>query len=130
MLPELSNILQTEVKMPSYTYNINIESKRITGKVDYLDAMRQAIYLILNTERYEALIYNWYYGVELDALIGQSRNFVDSELKRRITEALMEDDRVIEITNFTTSYNNDIANVAFTVITDIGDIDVNKEVKL
>lgn len=36
----------------------------------------------------ESLIYNWYYGVEFDSLIGKNRDYTTSELKRRISEAL------------------------------------------
>ena len=46
------------------TYLMNIESNRIRGYTDDLDAVRQAVYKILNTERYENVIYSWDYGIE------------------------------------------------------------------
>lgn len=130
MLPR-NNIINTlNQKMPSYTYNINIESGRIIGHTDHLNAMEQAIYLILSTERYESIIYNWYYGVEFDSLIGKNRDYTTSELKRRIREALSEDDRISDVTDFNISYKEDAAHVSFLVQTNIGDIDINWEVNI
>lgn len=116
--------------MPSYTYNINRNTNRISGYIDDKDAIVQAIYLILQTERYESMIYNWYYGAELDNLIGKNRNYVISELKRMIREALLEDDRISEVTSFSFSYKNDSILVQFLVQTIIGDIQMEWEVNI
>lgn len=130
MLPELNAINQVEETMPSYTYNINRNTNRISGYIDDKDAIVQAIYLILQTERYESMIYNWYYGAELDNLIGKNRNYVISELKRMIREALIEDDRISEVTSFSFSYKNDSILVQFLVQTIIGDIQMEWEVNI
>lgn len=130
MLPDLNSINQLEESMPSYTYNINRNTNRISGYIDGKDALIQAIYLILQTERYESMIYNWYYGNEIDGLIGKNRDYVTSELQRVIREALLEDDRIIEVTNFSISYSNDIATVQFLVETIIGDITIDWEVNI
>ena len=130
MLPELNSINQLDETMPSYTYNINRNTNRISGYIDNRDAIIQAIYLILQTERYESMIYNWYYGVEIDGLIGKNRDYVTSELKRVIREALMEDDRIKEVTRFSISYNEDSALIQFVVQTNIGDIDIDWEVNI
>ena len=130
MLPELNAINQVEETMPSYTYNINRNTNRISGYIDDKDAIVQAIYLILQTERYESMIYNWSYGAELDNLIGKNRNYVISELKRMIREALLEDDRISEVTSFSFSYKNDSILVQFLVQTIIGDIQMEWEVNI
>ena len=130
MLPELNSVNQLDDTMPSYTYNINRNTNRISGYIDNRDALIQAIYLILQTERYESMIYNWYYGVEIDGLIGKNRNYVTSELKRVIREALLEDDRITEVTGFTITYNKDTALIEFTAETAIGDITINWEVNI
>ena len=70
---------------------------RITGYIDGLEAIKQAVYLILNTERFEYIIYSWDYGVELYDLFGEPIDFVKSELKRVIKEALEQDDRIIDV---------------------------------
>ena len=57
MIPEINNGLQNDFTIetqPNRTYSL------VTGGViDGLDAVKQAIYCILNTERYEYLIYSW-----------------------------------------------------------------------
>lgn len=130
MLPEINSINQIDETMPSYTYNINKNTNRISGYIDNKDAIIQAIYLILQTERYESMIYNWYYGTEIDGLIGKNRDYVDSELKRVIREALLEDDRITEVSDFNIKYTNDIASIQFLVHTNIGDIIIDWEVNI
>ena len=130
MLPDYNTIYQQDNTMPSKTYYINRNTNRISGYIDDKDAIVQAIYLILSTERYESVIYNWYYGTEFDSLVGKGRDFVKSELKRRIAEAILEDDRILDVTDFDISFNKDVANVVFLVETNIGDININWEVNL
>lgn len=130
MLPELNLINQLDEQMTSYTYNINRNTNRISGYIDDKDAIIQAIYLILQTERYESMIYNWYYGVEFDGLIGKQRDYVASELQRVIREALTEDDRILEVSNFEITYTEDSALIVFLVETNIGDITVEWEVNI
>ena len=123
MLPNNNTIIQEDDRMPSYTYYIDFDRNRIIGTVDDIEAVKQAIYLILQTERYESLIYNFYYGTEFDSLIGKSRELIISELERRIREALLEDDRIIRVTDFTIEFTSDKAIVEFTVNTIFGDIE-------
>lgn len=130
MLPNINNIFESKKLIPSYTYNINRDTNRISGFIDNRDAVVQAIYLILQTERYESLIYNWYYGIELDNLIGKDRNYFNSEIKRVIREALLEDDRIIDITSFSISYEEDKAIIEFKVNSNVGDIDIDWEVNI
>ena len=130
MLPDYNTIYQQDNTMPSKTYYINRNTNRISGYIDDKDAIIQAIYLILSTERYESVIYNWYYGTEFDSLVGKDRDFVKSELKRRIAEAILEDDRILDVTDFDISFNKDVVNVVFLVETNIGDININWEVNL
>lgn len=130
MLPELNLINQLDEQMPSYTYNINRNTNRISGYIDDKDAIIQAIYLILQTERYESMIYNWYYGVEFDGLIGKNKDYVTSELQRVIREALTEDDRITEVSDFDITYTDDSALIVFLVQTNIGDITIEWEVNI
>ena len=87
MIPKVEDDLLTlEVEtQPSLTYALDIEHGRIRGMVDELESLRQAIYLILSTERYAYLIYSWNYGVELVELIGQPKEYALPEIKRCIT---------------------------------------------
>lgn len=132
MIPNISILTEdiTEVEYPTRTYKIEVDCECINGYVDDLDAIKQAIYLILNTERYEFLIYSWDYGVELIDLIGQPMPYVMSELPRRIEEALTQDDRIIEVKDFEFEVNKKILYTTFVVVTESGDIQTDLEVTI
>lgn len=117
-----------EEQQPSLTFDIDFDRGRITGMVDGLDAVKQAVFLILHTERYRYLIYTPDYGSELEGLIGRDPLFVQSELKRRIREALMQDDRIEDVTNFNIRFDGDSALVRFTVVSVFGDFEAEQEV--
>lgn len=120
---------QTVDKNPTKTYFLDIDAGRISGNVDGILAMKQAIYLILSTERYLYPVYSFDYGVEFIDLIGQPANFLLPELKRRITEALTVDERIITATDFSFENKGSSVLVTFTVKTVYGDIEIKKEVE-
>lgn len=115
---------------PSATYWLDVENGRIRGSVDRIEAMKQAIYLILSSERYAYLIYSWNYGSELGNLIGCDKEYVLPEIKRCITEALLQDDRITEVDNFVFETRGKKVHVSFLIHTIFGDIDweVNTDV--
>ena len=66
MIPSVSGFLDQEFEVeeePSKNYRMDIYGETICGKIDGLEAMKQVIYKILNTERYQHIIYSWNYGV-------------------------------------------------------------------
>ena len=58
-------------QQPSRTWYINRETRRIQGEVDGLAAVRQAVEIILNVERFRWQIYRPYSGMQWEGLIGQ-----------------------------------------------------------
>ena len=115
----------TEVREPSYTYRMVLptsenEATKFNGKTDELEAVKQAVYKILNTERYIYPIYSWDYGIELIDLFGQPIPWVYPELERRITEALVWDDRVESVTDFEFEDIKNAVHARFTVNTIFG----------
>lgn len=114
---------------PSNTFFIDFEKGRIYGFVDEKEAVKQAIMLILNTERYKFLIYSWNYGVELEELIGTHPDIVEDEVERLISEALLQDDRITAVYDFEFSRNKDTLLVSFKVDSIYGDIDIETEVR-
>lgn len=111
-----TDLLKLETsEQPGYTYALDIENNRIRGMVDNLEAVKQAVYLILSTERYRYLIYSWNYGVELEKLIGQDPAYAYSEIKRCIQEALLEDDRINSVDSFSFEVVGRKVHVTFTV---------------
>jgi len=113
----------TESDIPSKDYALDIPNSKINGTVEDLEQLKQTIYFILNTERYEYLIYSWDYGVELADLIGQPYSYVVPEVERRITEALVQDERIISVSNFAFEKNKNKVHVTFIVETIYGNIE-------
>lgn len=113
---------------PSKTYRL--QGKRLAGFIDGLDAVKQAVFFILNTERFEYPIYSNDYGVETQDLIGASRSYVVGDIERRITEALLQDDRITSIEDFNISYDRENANISFTVITTFGEFEAERSVPI
>lgn len=135
MIPEIDLLIDDieEEDYPNRTYRIDIfidDEDCIQGYVDDMDAIIQAVYLMLNTERYEYPIYSWDYGVELVDLIGQPIPYVLSELERRITEALTQDDRIDSVTDFEFNTGRHKISVTFTIVTKIGEISSSLEVDI
>ena len=132
MIPKIDVITNeiSEITYPTRTYKINFESGRISGETDGLDAIRQAIYLILSSERYQHIIYSWDYGVELLDLYGKPMPYVMSELPRRIKEALIQDDRISDVVDFKFVKQGKRLNTTFTVVTDGGNISTELEVEV
>lgn len=85
----------TVVALPSYTHRVG--DKRITGFVDGLDAIRQSVKHTLSTERYAYAIYSSNRGAEMEQFIGATFSFVKSNVGRVIKEAIMQDDRIIDV---------------------------------
>lgn len=119
-----------EEEQPGRTYKLDISRGRVKGVSDDADALLQAVYLILSVERYQYPIYSYNYGVELVDLIGQPKDYVMSEVKRRITEALTQDDRIDSIDGWEFESNNSSITVTFTVHSIYGDIETQKEVEI
>lgn len=132
LIPNTNDDLKTDFEIevqPSKTYKI--EDNKIVGLCDNVEAIKQTIYCILNTERFDYLIYSWNYGVELKNLIGKQKDYIMSELKRLIKEALIQDDRIEDVTNFEFTNSKNSLNVKFTVQTTDGvNIEAEKVVNI
>lgn len=132
MIPSTTAFLEQDFEIteqPTHTYKMNLESNLIWGYTDGQEAMKQAIYKILNTERYQYVMYSWNYGIELLDLYGEPVSYVCPELERRITEALTWDDRIQSVDNFefNISKKGEIL-VTFTAHTVFGDVVAEKVV--
>lgn len=85
---------------PTNTFIIDWTSKQISGMDAGLPAMRQAVEIILNSERFRWQIYNSNFGVELEGLIGEEAAYIESELPRIIDDAFSVDNRIISVDNY------------------------------
>ena len=115
---------------PSLSWYINKETNRIEGTVDGLEAVRQAVEIILHVERFRWQIYRPYSGMEWDGLIGQDPGYVGAELQRRVIDALTVDDRVTGISDYDYTVDGSSLSAVFTVNTVYGSIAESVEVPL
>ncbi len=131
MIPQRTiNIELTTEETIETSRTYKITGNRIQGYTDGLEALKQAIYKVLNTERYEYPIYSFNYGIELESLIGKDKTYVQIELKRRIRECLLRDDRITEVDNFRFESNGDSLQCTFDVHSIFGDFFVSREVNV
>lgn len=130
MIPQVDDLQQdfSFSSQPSKTFKMNIDNLTLIGQTDGLEAMKQAVFLILNIERYEYIIYSWSFGIETYDLYGQPMTFVIPEIKRRIREALLHDERITDVLDFTFQRNKGKLGVSFTVKTIFGEIEAEKVV--
>lgn len=133
MIPNTNDDLRNDFEfeeIPTNTFKLNIEEEKVYGFNDGLEAMKQAIYLILNIERYEYLIFSWNYGIELADLFGQPITFVLPELERRITEALVQDGRITSVEEFEFEVKRNKVFCTFKVKTIFGEINAERAVNI
>lgn len=118
---------EVEVQMPTRTYKIS--NGRVNGWIDDLEAMRQAVEKILLTERFEWVIYSDNYGVEIQDLIGDDFDLIQSEIERVVSEALLADERIESVDNFDLQQTDRSSLLfSFTVLTVFGEINMEQEV--
>ena len=82
------------------TYRVDWNTRRVVGFTDTLDATRQAIFKILETERWRYLIYPWRYGVELTPLFGETPAMAAERVQPIVEAALLADRRITGILDF------------------------------
>lgn len=117
-------------EQPSRTWYLNKETNRLQGECDGLEAVRQAVEIILNVERFRWQIYSPYSGMQWEGLIGQDPGYVASELQRRIRDALSVDSRVTGLSDFSYSVSGNALTASLTVNTVYGDTQTTVEVTL
>lgn len=123
MIP-LNTIVLNEIDETEYydkTYKVLLNKDCISGYAYEIESVKQAIYFILSTERYQHPIYSWDYGVELFDLIGKPMSYVQAEFRRRIEDALTQDDRIESCSDFEFEMiDKSTLHVTFTVNTIYG----------
>lgn len=132
MIPSTVGFLEQDFEIteqPSKNYKMDMGNNSVRGFCDELEAMKQAVFRMLSTERYQYIIYSWNYGIETIDLYGQPVTYVCPELERRITEALMIDERITGVSGFEhdTSIKG-VVHTTFTVQTIFGEFRTGREV--
>jgi len=113
------------------TLTFKIENGRIRGKFDEKKAMAQAVNKILETERLVYPIYSDQYGNDLNDLIGKEMGYAKVEAERMIKEALLADDRVVDVDiDEVTEISRDTLEIKGTCVTVYGNIGIDSEVSV
>lgn len=108
-------------EQPTNTFLIDWSSGQISGMDEGLEAMRQAVEIVLQNERFRWQIYDSNFGTELEDLIGEEYDYIVSELPRRIEEAFSMDSRILSIENFQfAEQGSGKVTVSFDVVTVYG----------
>ena len=129
-MPELMEQQQTELA-PRYgkswlfdfkTGDFVIDGAGRVVQADGYTAWAQWCVKTVLTERFAYLAYSQNYGTEIEAALRQpSRQAVEAELERVITEALLVDPRTQVVRDFRFTWQGDQLQVAFTVVPAVGD---------
>lgn len=115
---------------PSLTWIADPVTKRLRGRGDGWEAVRQAVEIIVNVERFYWQIYTPNFGTDLDGLIGGAPGFVASELQRRLTDAFLPDSRILGIEDFSYTFRDAVLTAQVAVNTVFGPVNTTVEVTL
>ena len=108
---------------PSKTWIIDRDTMQVVCMDEGLEAVRQAVEIALDVERFRWTIYSANFGSELDELIGQDEALITAEIPRLVEGALSQDDRVVQVEDYVfTRTGPDSMHVSFTVRTVYGEI--------
>lgn len=108
---------------PSKTWIIDRNTMQVACMDDGLEAVRQAVEIALDVERFRWTIYSANFGSELDELIGQDEALITAEIPRLVEGALSQDDRVVQVEDYVfTRTGPNSMHVSFTVRTVYGNL--------
>lgn len=115
--------VEQEKEQPSLTYRLDLDRKRVIGRVDGLDAVNQFIRKALITPRFKCLVYNNQYGSEIkEGIIAgdASSEYITSDMPRLVKDALLVDSRILDVYDFTFSFADERAFIRFSADTVFG----------
>lgn len=121
--------IEEEAELPSKTYRLCINSGRILGTTDGLDAVNQAIRKAITTSRFCNLIYDDDYGSEVNSMVHDKTStteLIETVVPELIKDALSQDTRIIEAYDFEMSFKNDEAFISFKVDTIFGETEIKE----
>ena len=109
---------------PSKTWIIDRNTMQVSCMDAGLEAVRQAVEIALNVERYRWTIYSTNFGSELDGLVGADEAYITAEVPRIVEDALSPDSRIIGVDNYMFQRTGESSMyVSFTVHSVYGDIE-------
>ena len=120
-----------EKEQPSKTFKMNAEKNVVRGTCDDVEALKQAIFLMLNIARYSCPLVSFNFGAPLSDLIGMPISYCIPQSEYRIRDALTQDERINDVRDFEfDTSRKGILLVKFKVDSIFGSIEVEKEVSI
>ncbi len=123
---------EIQARQASFTYEIQSEEEHIRDYIDGIKAVCQSVYKILMTEKGKFEIYDEDFGISLDDLFGKSIAYAQCELPVRIEKALLFDERILNVFDFSFSYLKEkgVLLTKFFIETIFGETSFDLEVKI
>lgn len=126
MIPGGSETIFAEtVEKPSKTFAIGSP-----GYIDQIEAVKQAVMVILDVSRFDNPVVSWNFGHELKKLLGQPMDLAITETERYLREALTQDDRINDVVDFEFTKQGGKLLAKYRVMTIYGDFTQESEVSL
>jgi hypothetical protein len=110
--------------LPSLTYKLDLDTGRIVGKTDGLQAVNQAIRKAILTPRFKCLIYDNQYGSEIkEEIIAQNATsaLIQTAIPKFVQDCLKPDTRILRVYSFEISVIDDECKIYFKVDTIFGE---------
>ncbi len=133
MLPQANIDLSRGVvfqDQPSLTWIADPVTNRLRGRGDNWEAVRQAVEVIVNVERFKWQIYTPNFGTDYGGLLGTDPGYAASELRRRLEDAFLPDNRILGIKDYAYTFRDVSLTVTFTALTVFGDVPGSMEAAL
>lgn len=121
--------IEEETELPTRTYRLDMDSGRISGMTDGIEAVNQAIRKAIVTARFCNLIYDDDYGSELDDKVHDSSatpEFIETIIPELVKDALSQDTRILDVYDFEISLKKDAAYISFKASTIFGETAINE----
>ena len=121
--------IEEESELPSKTYRLDIDSGRITGMTDGIEAVNQAIRKALVTCRFCNLIYDDDYGSEIEETLHDKTvtpEYLEEIIPELVKDALSQDTRITDVYDFEIQLENDSAYIFFKADTIFGKTEISE----
>lgn len=119
----------SNVEYTSYPNNewiVTFENGGNIAPESNLQTIAQAVRFALETERFKYPIMGSNFGSIFDDLIGTDYDYIRSEIAKRITDALLIDDRIADVRDFEyTKGDNSAMTVSCVVETVLGNMQIS-----
>lgn len=127
ILPEDIDLDDVEFEeLPTNTFLV--EKEQVAGMNEGIEAMRQAVEIMLTTERYDYQIYSENFGVELEDLVGEDPDYIKATFPELIRDAFSIDERILREENYKFTVTGDTMTITFDVVTVFGTFSTGVEI--